>query len=736
MGECLVFTGNQRAAHINESGEVQSIQNHLQGTAKKASGFADRFECGEFASMCGWLHDIGKYSDEFQRRIRDPEHVKKVDHSTAGAKEAVKINNFPVAMIVAAHHAGLLDGGRQRTSKPKDGTFWGRILSQIPEYDIWREEIVIKDASLPEFCRKGMNPAFTMSFFIRMIYSCLVDADYLDTEEFMNKGKIYRGKYDSTEQLVDSFSKFISKWFEPQNCVEKNQKKIFFCRNQILLSCIENGKKLGKGIYTLTVPTGGGKTTASLGFALHHMKEKQMDRIIYVIPYTSVIDQNAHVFSKILGKQNVLEHHSGVLYELSEDSVAQEISYQKVLATENWDSPVIVTTAVQFFESLFASKSSKCRKLHNIANSVIIFDEAQTLPVPYLEPCIAAIAQLVDNYQSTAVFCTATQPALEGILQKYVADKPIMELCDDAKAIYQQFKRTIIKNAGIMSIEELRERLREQEQVLCIVNKRKIAQSLYESLSHEGTYCLTTLLCPVHRKEKFMEIKERLKQGLPCRVVATSLIEAGVDLDFPSVYRQEAGLDSLLQSAGRCNREGRRAAEDSSVVLFQLENESTNFLTQNIAALRETVRRYEDIASLDAISFYFQFYRELVGSENLDQKEIMKAFEKGIDGSMFPFAKVSERFHLIENDTKTIYIPTGEGQQLIEQLQSEGPTKELFRRLGQYSVNVYPNHYQMLVEAGCLEAIDNTVYILRDMNQYNMDTGLKMDVETGVGIYI
>lgn len=732
-----------KIAHINASGEEQTIKEHLTRTAERAERFAAAFGCGDIGYLCGLMHDIGKYSDAFQRRILDPEHVGKVDHSTAGARElrALSPEYLPLAMTVAGHHSGLMDGGSRKVCSAHDGTFWGRLKNEIPEYEDWKEEIVPGEVSLPSFCLEGDRPGFTMSFFIRMIYSCLVDADYLDTEEFMNRGMPEREAGASVSELMSRFEHYIAGWLHPSECGSVEQKMLCRRRTEILLNCMEQGSRLDRGLYTLTVPTGGGKTTASLGFALRQMQKYGMERVIYVIPYTSVIDQNAAVFGKILGEENVLEHHSGVLYEMPEDQAQNETAYRKVLATENWDRPVVVTTAVQFFESLFANKSSKCRKLHNIANSVIIFDEAQTLPVFYLEPCVAAMAELVAHYKSTVVLCTATQPALGEVFGKYLPDTHMVEICDDVEERYLQFRRTQIRDIGTVTLDGLCKKLSEREQFLCVVNRRKAAQELYESLEGEGRYCLTTLLYPAARKEKIAEIKERLDKGLPCRVIATSLIEAGVDLDFPEVYRQEAGLDSVIQAAGRCNREGKRPLENSIVSVFRLEGSSSSFLAQNIAALQEVQRNLTqgkdgDLGGPDAISFYFRFYRELLGEENLDAREIMKAFERGIDGNSFPFETVAKRFRLIENETTAVYIPVGEGEMLVDQLVTGQADRNLFRKLGRYSVNVYPDHLKALLEGGCLERLDDAVYILRDLTQYREDTGLQMDVETGSGFFV
>lgn len=735
-----MYTNDEWIAHTNLFGDMQSVSEHLRGTAEKAAEYAGKFGCGKAGYLCGAFHDLGKYSAEFQNRIRNPQHSARVDHSTAGAEKLLECSAAytPVAMAIAGHHSGLPDSGNRRISTAGDGSFYGRLKTKIPDYGNWEKNQSLYDffrgleaggnSCFPAFCQESR---FSMAFFIRMIYSCLVDADYLDTEEFMNRGAAKRGGYESISMLLERFREYISPWLEETRDLES----ICGIRTGILQECMRQGKTLPQGLYTLTVPTGGGKTTASMGFALEHAAVHGMERVIYVIPYTSVIDQNAAVFEKILGEENVVEHHGGIVYELEEEECS-DLAYKKALAVENWDAPVIVTTAVQFFESLFANKSSKCRKLHNIADSVIIFDEAQTLPLSYLEPCIAAIAQLVKNYRATVVLCTATQPALEKHFQKYIPDLRISELCSKTEELFRIFERTTIRDIGCQTVEQLAEELRGKRQVLCIVNKRKTAQELYRSFTEEGTYCLTTLLYPADRLKKFEEIRDRLKQDCPCRVIATSLIEAGVDLDFPLVFRQEAGLDSLIQSAGRCNREGRRSRENSYVYSFRLENENSAYAAQGIAAMKETWRRYEQIDALAAISFYFQFYRDLLGRENLDQKGILKAWEQGLGGSAYPFSSVASMFRLIENDTRQIFIPAEGTEELLAKVQEGTADKNTYRKLGRYGVNVYPEHFRALWESGCLEAVGDRIFVLRDKSQYWEDTGLQMDVETGFGIFI
>lgn len=396
---------------------------------------------------------------------------------------------------------------------------------------------------------------------------------------------------------------------------------------------------------------------------------------------------------------------------------------------------MIVTTAVQFFESLFANKSSKCRKLHNLCNSVIIFDEAQTLPIPYLKPCIAAIAQLVQNYGATAVLCTATQPALENYFKEFIPDLKMLEICERcSKEESLVFERVTIRNAGILTMEQLEDRLNKDSQILCIVNRKSTAQELYNCLDNDGRYCLTTLIYPADRKAKIVEIKQRLKDGRPCKVISTSLIEAGVDLDFPAVYREEAGMDSLIQAAGRCNREGKRSKEQSEVFSFSLEGKSNSHMEQSRGALRETMRKYEKVNSPEAIAFYFQYYRKLLGQENLDEKGLIKIWDQ--TENFFPFATVAKKFKLIENDTETIYIPADETvEKYLQIIQSGHASRTIYRKLGQYGVSVPEYQFQKFKDQGLVNEVAKNIYVLNDMEKYNSQTGLQLDPEMGIGIF-
>ena len=712
-------TARLRLAHLSADGQrSQTVQDHLEGTARLAADFARPFGGESQARLAGLLHDIGKYSDDFQHRLAGGH---KVDHSTAGAQVAFSLHQPEVAFAVAGHHGGLPDGGG-KSDPPDAPTLLGRQKKTVPPCDGWHQEI-----SLPEVHRPSMpRDNFAISFYIRMLYSCLVDADYLDTETFMNGAPVLRGGGDTMEVLLQRLRDYVAPWWNPTT--ELNRK-----RCEILRRCFEQGETASSGLFTLTVPTGGGKTVSSLAFALAHAVACQKRRVIYVIPYTSIIDQTASVFNGILGEKNVLEHHSGSEATLA-DRDTDGVPDPKVLATENWDAPVIVTTAVQFFESLFASRSSRCRKLHNLADSVVIFDEAQTLPVPFLRPCVAAIGQLVRYYGVTAVLCTATQPALGPLFAELAPGLSLREIMEGPAGMYDFFRRTSLKQAGEVTEEELAGQLSAAGQALCVVNRRSTAQQLFGMLPREGRYCLTTLLCPADRKRLLAEIRTRLQTGAPCRVVATSLIEAGVDLDFPAVWREEAGLDSVLQAAGRCNREGRRSADESPVTVFRLTGQAVPAMIRpNTEAARTVFRDFSDPAAPQGIRAYFSLFLTLKGQESLDQKRILPGFAQGMEGRMLPFATAAERFRLIESPAVTVYLALPENQSLIEALRAGAGSRALYRRLGQYGVTVYPQHLQALQAAGAVETLDKDTWILQDAALYDRSTGLTLDVPTGQG---
>lgn len=705
-------------AHKAEDGRTQTVQTHLTETGELCAAFAAEFGAGEYGKLVGQAHDIGKCTPEFQRRL---DGGPKVDHATAGALACAKENQMLAALCVAGHHGGLPDYGSP-ADQPGDPTLMGRLRKGITEGRLSRCRW---NQPLPAV---GHVPAFqdnyALSLWTRMLYSCLVDADYLNTEQFMAGGAVQRGDYAGLPTLLDRLRQYIRPWFPPKTPL--NEK-----RCAILDACLQAGPS-PRGIYTLTVPTGGGKTAASLAFALRHGVEHQMQRVIYVIPYTSIIEQNAEVFRTILGAENVIEHHTGALFD--GDGEIQDAKSRQRLACENWDAPVIVTTSVQFFESLYANRPSKCRKLHNIANSVIIFDEAQMLPAPHLAACVGAIANLVANFRATAVLCTATQPVLGDLIRRFAPHLPVTEICPNTGELYRQFRRVTFRNGGRLSNLELALQLSGHRQVLCIVNTRKAAQEIYALLPEEGSYHLSTLMYPAHRQAVLNEIRERLAQNLPCRLVSTSLIEAGVDISFPAVYRELAGLDSILQAAGRCNREGKETAENSIVTWFTGEAPPPRLFGTSIGATREVLADGADPGDPETIRRYFTAYRSLLG-DNLDKSRAVAHLRQGVHGCSLPFATVASDFHFIDQATRTVYIPQAGGEGCCRDLQAGIATRALYRKAGLYSVNIYGDHYQALLAAGDIQPLNEESGVLTNPSLYRQNTGLSLQAEFGKALF-
>ena len=702
-------------AHIAGDGRKQTAAEHLNGTAERCALFAAPFGAEELGRLAGLSHDLGKYSMEFQRRL---DNGPKVDHATAGAFACWRMGQPLAAFAAAGHHGGLPDGGTQGDS-PDAGTFLGRMKRAerggLPDCSPWTEEIALPSPAPPP-C--GTEP-LSQIFFTRMLFSCLTDADFLDTEAFMDGSP--RPEHPAPlDDLWERLQRHISGWFPPQG--ELNSR-----RCAVLEQCIRMGKTQPPGLFTLTVPTGGGKTVASLAFALAQARARArgLRRIIYVIPYTSIIEQTAQEFRTILGAENVLEHHSNAAYEIDAEATPKTVRLAQ--AAENWDMPVVVTTAVQFFESLYANRPSQCRKLHNLAGSVILFDEAQLLPLPCLRPCVHAIAQLVQHYGASAVLCTATQPALGPLFAEFLPGRPAVELCPPELCPPESFRRVCFRQAGRLDWDTLSGQLQQHEQVLCVVNSRKSAQEIFTRLSGEGNFHLSTLMYPAHRRAKLEEIRRRLREGLPCRVISTSLIEAGVDVDFPAVFREEAGLDSILQAAGRCNREGKRPVSESIVTLFRGEAAPPPLFQTAIGAGRMVLEQYDDIASREAIQAYFHTLLELKGAEAQDIYGILPK----IRTELFPFQSVAERFHMIDSPTRTVYIPLGAGAELVGRLRAGERSRALFRQLGQYGVSIYENHFAALDQAGDLERLEDGSATRATLALYSEQPGLSLAADWG-----
>ena len=703
----MAYTGHKRS-----DGVIQPLLDHLTGVAELASAFSRTFSADDHARRTGLLHDIGKYAPDVQRRMNDPEHERKVNHTSAGAQEAFRLRDVAGMFAIAAHHGGLMD---------RVDLLGGKLRYTPQDYSAFRQEIAPDpNASAPAWAQADPQ---SMCFYTRMLFSCLVDADYLDTESFMRGKPVRTSLGEPLPVLLERLLRRVEGWYPPRTPLNAR-------RCAILDSCA--GAAGGEqGLYTLTVPTGGGKTIASLLFALKHAVHHGLSRVIYVIPYTSIIEQNAAVFADILGHDNVLEHHSSLREEEpGEDEELNAANARKRLACENWDAPVVVTTAVQFFESLFAAGSGKCRKLHSIASSVIIFDEAQMLPLNFLRPCVYAIAELVKHYRATAVLCTATQPALNQLLEEYLPGQPVREIVPDRDALYHVLRRTVYRHEGEMSQDALVSGLMGSPQSLCIVNSRKLARELYDVLPDEGRYHLSTWMTPADRRRVIADIRSRLAASLPCHVISTSLIEAGVDLDFPTVWREEAGLDAIVQAGGRCNREGRRRPEDSVVHVFRLTGHHAVGFRQQIDAFRQAT---EDGSPMDAPETIQRYFDALLASKGaaIDKEDIMQACEE------FRFRTVAGRFRLIDSqDTVTVYIPTEHNADDLYALCAGCYSRQTLRRLQQDSVTVYQADALKLYSAGCLKNAGDGFWILTDPARYDHERGLLLHSEDGLGFLV
>ena len=705
-------------AHVSETGE-QRLSDHLQNVAKMTSEYCSSYQMDEtditkYAYETGLLHDIGKYSELFQKKIQKNLNIH-VDHSTAGAREMQKHNMISAAFAIAGHHGGIPNG-----SDTSESNLIQRVRNrELESYDESKKEITLDSVKEPKLS------AFDQSFFTRMLFSSLVDADFLDTEQAMRGETVDRGTYDSIDILYGRLMGYISSWRN----ISEHTPELNRIRTEILEQCIQAGKE-DKGLYSLTVPTGGGKTVSSLAFALTHAKMNQMDRVIYVIPYTSIIEQTVDVFRNILGDQNVLAHYSNSL--LDDDSGDGDYYDKHKLSIENWDAPVIVTTSVQFFESLYSNKVSKCRKLHNIANSVIIFDEVQMIPLGCIKPCVSAVQALVQTYSVSAVFCTATQP----VLDRWMPALAAKEICNNYQEIFSKLKRTQIKKLGKITEDELFQRINEEKQALVIVNTKKEAQNLYQKFqSVQGIFHLSTYMTPYDRKKTLDIIRKRLREGEECKVISTSLVEAGVDLDFPTVFREMAGLDSIIQAAGRCNREGNRKADESIAWVFQMEDRVPKMIEKNALMTEETLLKYGAYDSLDAIHYYFQALQSL-DEEALDQYRILERIEKAVDGVVFPFKKIAEVFHMIDSDTKMLIIQNEEeARHLMDELQRKIQNGENFRtvlkHLGLYAINIYENEYRRLIEDNSAYELIDGVGVLLNESLYTENMGLRYEKSDG-----
>lgn len=695
--------------------QTQLLKTHLENVSKYAKYFSQGFDAGEVGSIIGMMHDLGKYQVDFQCRIRG-EKIK-ADHSTLGAKVMIQrwgeIGRL-YGMVIAGHHTGLKDSGCG--SNIDDDTYSSRINRYKEKEAPYHEEI-----TLPlEFKHKAVDSdrqtsSFAIATYLKMMYSALVDADWTDTEEYVTDLKRESVHY-TIKELSDKLTERI-----PSN----NGSSINNIRAEILSSC-RTASQEKQGIFTLTVPTGGGKTLSSLSFALLHALKHGLKRVIYVIPYTSIIEQNADVISKCVGKEFVLEHHSNVDINLNNDE-NEEMTRLK-WASENWDIPIILTTNVQFFESFFSNKPSKTRKLHNIAESVVIFDEAQMLPREFLSPSMYAISELVRNYKVTAVLCSATQPAISKYKYK---EMEINEIIANPEELAKKLKRVEFEISGKKDDQEIVDMLSVNPKALCIVNSRRHAHALYELARKNcdgNIYHLSTLMCCSHRREVLKSIKEKLNTNENVIVISTSLIEAGVDIDFPVVIRSIAGLDSIIQAGGRANREGK--LKSGKVVVFEpisVDGKIPKAIQDSASITREVIELLKDKAfELEGIKKYFEILYSSTDSNGLlDSKNVLDEFDITSNNVKLNFETVANKFKLIEDNTKSIIINrTNESERLIKEIRQGIFKMDTVRKLQQYSVSIYENEYLKLLKDNALEILRSDYIILNNPQYYKDEIGL------------
>lgn len=554
----------------------------------------------------------------------------------------------------------------------------------------------------------------------RMLFSCLVDADFLDTEKFMdNKSYLLRGNYNSISELRTKLETYLHSFITVQSS------EINKLRSIVQLKC-KNNSDLPSGIFELTVPTGGGKTIASIIWAINHALYRGKQRIIIVIPYTSIIVQTAHILRNIFGPENVLEHHSVA----SEDKMNDRTR----LAIENWDAPIVVTTNVQFFESIFSNKPSKCRKLHSIVNSVVILDEAQSLPKSFMQPISDAIQTYVKIFGTSFLLCTATQPVLAGKqkgcgIAEYngFASDSVKRIIGEDMKLHDKLRRVNLQfDDSPLTAEEIVERLSLDHQVLCIVNTRAIAAEIFGHLKKgSDNFHLSRMMCPIHLRHILDKIKSRLDSGSSIRVIATQLIEAGVDIDFPVVYRQLAGLDSLLQAAGRCNREGRKPKAVTYV--FQKKGYTPHgSLKDSVYAMEELLRLHPQADWFDPETIR-EYYKVLyMRTPSFDSKNISQMYSVPWE---VRYEEIARCFKLIDDDGMPLIVNYADAAEKITRLKNDGPSRLLMRELGQYTVSVNRKQFAEMFNAGMIEEPFKGVYYVADAMLYDPDIGLKTNNE-------
>lgn len=738
----------------------QTLHAHLDGVSRLAGDFAASFGSEAWARLAGQLHDMGKSSEAFQQRLHGS--PRKVDHSTAGVQFLHRQWAIPpsgktdsvgamlarlIGYVLAGHHGGLPNAGATSLDA---GTLAARLKKEVPPYRA--DRAIPAHLPLPPSLLAGMRKdqlPFALAFWVRMLFSCLVDADFLDTERFCSPetAALRHVPPPLPELSTRLHSALAAKGFlveapitpdtlhDPCACVDRKA-SIILSRKAILQWCLDAAGQ-DKGFFSLTVPTGGGKTLSSLAFALKHAVAHGQRRIILVVPYTSIIEQNAQELREVLGADVVLEHHCSYVHPDMEDDGDTENEAAKAyrLSTENWDASVIVTTAVQFFESLFASGVSTCRKLHNISNSVVILDEAQMLPLHLLSPTVAALKELVRAYGVSVVLCSATQPALNKTAHFPVGFTHVREILPEhaVPALFQLYRRVRVVQRGVMSLTELVTQLAGEKQVLCIVNARRRAHELFTLLDDgASTFHLSSLMTPAHRSLVLRVIRERLDAGEPCRLISTSLVECGVNISFPGVWREETGLDAIAQAAGRCNRHGEFA--EGHVHVFQAEEGFSRMQAdlQRRAAVYRRCAHCADPFAPECVQQYFsELYAEASAANLLDEKNILALHANA--EARFPFVDIARSYRIIDNNMTPIIIESEECAHCFQLLRhaKHVPVTAL-RNLQRHTVTVYGHELRQLMEDGRVTVLNGRFYVLSGGMGYHKSTGLCVRMDEAV----
>lgn len=680
-----------------DSQKWHPLKCHLFKVAKLAKLFGDKFSAGELAYYAGLWHDLGKYNPEFQEYLKQCDYAtksgekpprQKVPHAVYGAILAAE-KFQPLAPVIYGHHSGLPKKANLKDRLAEiDLNIYREILNNASSESLALE---ISDSIIEQQLIALATDEYSFELLLRILFSCLVDADYLDTETHFNAEQAeIRNKNQEREDLkIDRLWQTLAK-SQQEFLANAENTKINQVRSQVYQACI-NAAKLKPGVFRLAVPTGGGKTRSGLAFALSHAAEYSLERVIVAVPYTSIIEQTVKVYRDILGEDAVLEHHSAIQPDKGNEDARLRQAVAR-LATQNWDAPLIVTTTVQLFESLFANRPSKCRKLHNIVNSVIILDEVQTLPISLLEPILNVLNDLCDGYNVSVVLCTATQPAfdlnnpyLKGFPAKSIRDVVPKELAQEHFSVLTRVNYRLPKTDW--SWQNLAEDLQQRQlsQALIILNTRRDALNALDAISDETNtdymFHLSTLLCGQHRREVLEQIRDRLKNNQPCILVSTQVVEAGVDLDFPLVYRAIAPLDRIVQAAGRCNREGK--LDRGKVVIFNPQagkvppGEYKTAVNETTKLLK---RKNIDLHDPKIFTEYFGcLYQDL----DTDKKKIQQ------HRNSFDYPEVARNFKLIPDDTTPVVINyQNRASEIIEEIRKRGLRSPDLRTLQPYLVNL------------------------------------------------